>query len=201
MITFQTLWSNHPGSGSKPCDEYFENQCAIRMSISLQDSGVSLRTFKGTSCWFKNDKKHPKDTKIKHVLRARELADWLKSKNTFGTYTKYNRSKYELKHGKPLDSTAFQEFKGILFINDGWTGGVDHIDLWNGTEMKAGDTHWLTLGDEIWFWEMERIPIVAPPLEEEITLPTIEIRPPNRRRNLYDSIMEEVEEVLDHIFG
>ena len=198
MITFQTLWDNHPGSGSKPCDEYFENQCAIRMSISLQGSGVSLKTFRGAKCWYKNDKKHPKDTKIKHVLRARELADWLKSKGTIGTYKRYIRSKHELEYGT-LDHTAFQEFKGIVFINNGW-GNTDHIDVWDGKDMKGGDIEYFTRGDEVWFWEMERIPVVAP-VEEEITLPAIEITPSNRRRNLYDSIMEDVEEVLDRIFG
>ena len=37
-------------------------------------------------------------------------------------------------------------------IRVGW-GSTDHIDLWDGEFMLAGDTSYLSKGDELWFWE------------------------------------------------
>lgn len=42
---------------------------------------------------------------------------------------------------------------GIVFIKDGW-GATDHIDLWNGFMMKAGDSSYFSLGKEVWVWEI-----------------------------------------------
>ncbi|WP_244614349.1 type VI secretion system amidase effector protein Tae4 [Elizabethkingia argenteiflava] len=33
-------------------------------------------------------------------------------------------------------------------------GPTDHIDLWNGYEMKGGEASFLSRGVEIWFWRL-----------------------------------------------
>ena len=69
VITFAKLKAAYPSS--PPCDEkVFKDQCAIKVSTALQGAGVSLKTFTGTCCW--------QHKGMKHVLRAEELANWLK---------------------------------------------------------------------------------------------------------------------------
>lgn len=68
---FNKLWKFHPGR-SFPCNRLkFENQCAIRMGEALRLSNVDLSSFKGAKCWEKHE------DKIKHILRAQELANWI----------------------------------------------------------------------------------------------------------------------------
>ncbi len=134
MIDFNLLWDNHPGLGSKPCN--FDNQCAIRMGVALENSGVNLEDFKGIRCWYRHSPRH--------ILRAQELADWISEKtDLFGEKKVYKRKTYRFFEGK----------KGIVFIRDGW-GATDHIDLWNGKELRGGYIEYLNRGIEIWFWEL-----------------------------------------------
>ncbi|HEX8365437.1 MAG TPA: type VI secretion system amidase effector protein Tae4 [Allosphingosinicella sp.] len=139
-LKFTTLWDNHPGPGSMPCDVQFKDQCAIRMGASLLKSGVAMSTFTGVRCW-SNLKHSPK-----HILRAEELANWLaKQKALVGTPSKR----------KKANSSHYQGKKGIVFIKDGWKGGGDHIDLWSGHAMRTGRTEWFELGWEVWFWPLD----------------------------------------------
>lgn len=134
MVSFNKLWSNHPGSFSKPC--LFDNQCAIRMGVALEKSGISLMTFNGARCW--HDHSPP------HILRAQELANWMKrNPNTFGEQHVFTG----------VSSSSFQGFKGIVFIKDGW-GPTDHIDLWDGYKMRGGRNDYFELGREVWFWNL-----------------------------------------------
>ena len=143
MVSFFKLWNNHPGSQVKPCDGGFENQCAIRMGVALEKSNINLSSFKGVKCWHGHNPKH--------ILRAQELANWISANSEFGTKKVYKFKSIE-------EAFSFDKgiaFKtGIVFIKDGWTGGVDHIDLWLHFTMKAGDNSYLTLGEEIWFWNI-----------------------------------------------
>ncbi|WP_212995054.1 T6SS effector amidase Tae4 family protein, partial [Elizabethkingia argenteiflava] len=92
-------------------------------------------------CWF--------DHNPRHILRAQELADWISKKYTiFGIKRVYKR-----KDHPKLSSDDFYGKKGIIFIKDGW-GPTDHIDLWNGYEMKGGEASFLRRGVEIWFWRL-----------------------------------------------
>jgi len=67
MVDFATLWLNHPANLKPPIIEpcldphgkaVFENQCSIRMSVCLVNSGISLSrapsagsiTERSTSC-------------------------------------------------------------------------------------------------------------------------------------------------------
>ena len=59
MISFKKLWDNHPTVESLiddyPCKKNgkkaFDNQCAIRMGVAFEKSGVNIKTFTGAKCW------------------------------------------------------------------------------------------------------------------------------------------------------
>ena len=134
MLSFNELWSNHPGRNSRPCN--FPNQCAIRMGIALQKSNANLNSFNGAKCWHGHEPKH--------ILRAQELANWINGKTDyFGTKKIY----------KNVTNSDFSGKKGIVFIKDGW-GATDHIDLWNGSIMKGGLSEYFSKGKEVWFWNI-----------------------------------------------
>ena len=133
-IKFEVLWSNFP-SGS-PCDGknergdlVFSDQCAIRVGAALKVSGVTFKSYpKNGKCWFGHDD---------HILRAQELAEWLKTAPRFCGWK------------KPEDVTGqkWQEGisnrTGIIFFQDYWQregergSSGDHIDLWNGSRLTA----------------------------------------------------------------
>jgi hypothetical protein len=109
------------------------------MGVALTKSGVNLASFTGARCW-PNLKHSPR-----HVLRAQELANWLvKQTALVGTVSKRKKAK----------SADYAGKKGIVFFQDGWTGGVDHIDVWDGHALKAGRPEYFALGKEIWFWQL-----------------------------------------------
>lgn len=132
------LWNNHPYPDS-PCDtNYFTNQCAIRMGVALERSGVDMRSFTGAKCY------HGLRHNPKHILRAQELADWLKiQKSIVGDVKIYTG----------VSNNDFTGKRGIVFIKNGW-GATDHIDVWNGLQMKGGTPSYFSLGEEVWFWEL-----------------------------------------------
>jgi len=138
VVSFQKLWDNHPYPGN-PCDtNYFTNQCAIRMGVALEKTGINMQTFHGAKCY--NGLKH----NPKHILRAQELANWLKAQRAIvGNVKTY----------KGVTDSDFAGKKGIVFIKDGW-GATDHIDVWNGRQMKGGNPRYFSLGKEVWFWEL-----------------------------------------------
>lgn len=130
-MKFEKLWKNHPTidapmfSDDAPCTvngkRAFNNQCAIRMGVSLQKSGVKLDTFKGAKCWHGH--------KPAHILRAEELTNWLK-----GPFSPF-KQRFEFK-----GVNGFQDIngkKGIIFFKDYYGPGNqgDHIDLWNGSRL------------------------------------------------------------------
>lgn len=126
-LTFDVLWNNYPSQD--PCvnprtqNKAYDNQCAIRVGMALEKSGISFASFKGPRCEF-----GARGNGM--VLRAQELANWLKTKPF-------------VECPKPLQFSGkgFQRNlaarRGIVFFQDYWfregekspTG--DHIDLWN----------------------------------------------------------------------
>lgn len=64
MVAFKTLWNNHPSNeeppNNAPCSTSgtpnFENQCAIRLGVTLARSGISLSGYTGAFCWHKHGK-------------------------------------------------------------------------------------------------------------------------------------------------
>ncbi|WP_411751996.1 type VI secretion system amidase effector protein Tae4 [Serratia sp. (in: enterobacteria)] len=138
-LSFTQLWNNHPYPDS-PCDSTFINQCAIRMGVALEKSGINIHTFHGAKC-YQNFKHSPR-----HILRAQELANWLLSRQDLvGKVAKK----------KKVSQNDYIGKKGIVFIKDGW-GSTDHIDVWDGSKMlmKGGSPDYFTLGTEVWFWEL-----------------------------------------------
>lgn len=136
-INFQSVWANYPNSD--PCIDKktnqppkgFSNQCAVRLGYALELSGVSFASYKGKRC-----PSAPKNSGM--VASAQELANWLYSKPFDGC------PKAESFTGK----NVFENIKGktgIIFLANYWqrTGEIgntrtgDHIDLWNGSSMKA----------------------------------------------------------------
>jgi hypothetical protein len=140
MLTLQSLWDNHPYP-NWPCDQtLFENQCAIRMTVALNGAGLSTANFRGAKCY--TSLGHSP----RHILRAQELADWLATLPvSVGTVQKYREK---------VTSADFLGKRGIVFIQDGWPHGGDHIDLWNGTSLKGGTPDYFERGRQIWFWEL-----------------------------------------------
>jgi len=169
MITFETLWKNHPEifGDSGPCRtngaKNFSDQCAINLGVALRRSGFDMGKLRGARfCW-----QHPRSDG--HVLAAEELAGAL-SRTSIANVQPVRKLKAE----------AFEETldgqQGIIFFKDFWARGNetfgnrsgDHIDLWNGRRL----THWLTyariqyglviegrISDfhesrEIWFWRV-----------------------------------------------
>ncbi len=141
-VRFQLLWDNHPGPDAKPCDATFPNQCAIRMGIALEKSHVDTRSFDtmypGRRCY--PGFKHAPG----HILAAQELANWLATQVALvGSAEKKRR----------VNSGTYGGREGIVFIQNGW-GATDHIDLWDGTEMRAGLANYFALGQAVWFWPL-----------------------------------------------
>jgi hypothetical protein len=144
MISFAKLWENHPYP-IKPCDsKLFVNQCAIRMGVALELTGVSFKSFTGATCSNSFRLKHTQT----HVLRAEELANWLKKGAVAGVPKIFK---------KKITSHDLIGQNGIIFIKDGWPSGGDHIDVWNGTAcaLKGGAVDYLALGKQVWFWEIK----------------------------------------------
>ena len=141
-VSFLQLWNNHPYPDS-PCDtNTFRNQCAIRMGVALEKSGVDTSSF---DTMYPNRRCYPGlGHNPRHILAAQELANWLKTqRSVVGNVKIY----------KNVNSKDFRGKKGIVFIKNGW-GAIDHIDVWNGTRMKGGWPNYFSLGKEVWFWEL-----------------------------------------------
>jgi hypothetical protein len=126
-ITFAELWKNYPSTDSVRHDaENISDYCAIKVSEALIRSGVIInkRTFNGVLCWGCPGESN-------HIIRAQELANWLKLKPFVGCPNAQTLT------GEGFRD-ALQDKTGIVFFKDYWlrsneqarTG--DHIDLWNG---------------------------------------------------------------------
>jgi hypothetical protein len=142
-VSFQSLWDNHPYP-EYPCDQAtFPNQCAIRMGVAIEKAGMDTGSF---DTMYPNRRCYPSfGHNPKHILAAQELANWLATQTAVvGTPTKR----------KNVTSDDYKDKKGIVFIMDGW-GATDHIDLWDGSDMKGGSPSYFALGKEVWFWELK----------------------------------------------
>ncbi len=146
-IKFEQLWAAHPAHNfveSPCCDNsgtpHFENQCSIKMGVTLQHAGVDFSSYpKSKCCWFGHSEKH--------ALRAEELAAWLKNRpDVFG---KVVRTKH-------TSADAFSGKQGIVLCRNFWGKGMqgDHLDLWNGEEFADGEPDYFERSQEVWFWEI-----------------------------------------------
>ncbi len=145
-VSFKTLWTWHPSNlgVTNPCTtdgkENFENQCAIRMGECFSKSGVLLNTFSGAKCYPGHGHNQS------HILRAEELAEWMKTQPIFF-------GKVEIKRNVKASDCAGK--KGVIFLRNFWGAGNqgDHIDLWNGSKMTGiAPQSYIVAAQEVWFW-------------------------------------------------
>ena len=133
LIRFSDLWSNYPNND--PCvnprtgKPAYDDQCAIRLGMTLQKSGVNFKSFTGPVCQF-----GPPGNGM--VLRAQELADWL-MKRPFSNCP----PPVAWAPGKGF-ADHFRGRTGIIFFQHYWLrtgekpngsapyGTGNHIDLW-----------------------------------------------------------------------
>jgi len=128
-VQFTGLWAAYPkerdpyrdAQGKVPAA--FENQCAIRMSVSLHQVGVTMKSFKGAAVQLGGQRA---------AIRAEEFAAWLKLQPFCGLPNKPQAITGQDWQQKIKGKT------GIIFFKDYWArdGEVshasgDHVDLWN----------------------------------------------------------------------
>jgi Type VI secretion system (T6SS), amidase effector protein 4 len=129
---FQSLLGKYP-KDLRPCDQNWDNQCAIRVSIALVDAGFALTGYTDPLC------KHG------HARGAESLATFLWRQVGKPTISK-NSS----------DGKACTRAKtGIILFRDitGFRAGRgDHIDLWDKNATMTGE--YFDASKETWFWEI-----------------------------------------------
>jgi hypothetical protein len=137
---FLLLWINYPETGA-PCGDGYENQCAIRLSLTLNAEHtleVNRHTYSEPKC------SHG------HARGAESLANWL--------YRKIGRP--HIYEDPAAAKTALLSKTGIIFFKDCFTRSGettrrgDHIDLWNKGLFKTYDDPG-NLSAQIWFWELQ----------------------------------------------
>jgi hypothetical protein len=131
-----------------PCDKkVYENQCAVRMGRALAANDIYMVPFKGARCGLPNHEPTGDDP-AGHILRARELANYLRSQTgKLGNVKIYKKA-------TPKD---FEDKRGIMFIQKPTEArGLDHIDLWDGRglKQKTANISWISACDQVWFWDL-----------------------------------------------
>jgi hypothetical protein len=132
LPVFTTLWSNYP-TEQAPCDQGWGNQCAIRMSVCLEDSGFNLTNYTEPKC------KHG------HARGAESLGNYL--------WRQVGRPKIAKNAADGWANVAGK--KGIVVFKDitGFREGRgDHTDLWNAGTTKTGE--YFDSCKQSWFWEI-----------------------------------------------
>jgi hypothetical protein len=137
---FINLWNKYP-TESSPCNGPWDNQCSIRMSITL-NAEQAIRVDKNTYS-------EPKCSHG-HARGAESLANWL-WKHHLGrpkVYTDGASAKIT------LNTTTGIIFFKDCFTREGEARAVgDHIDLWNkGFTKTYSDPG--NKSAQIWFWEL-----------------------------------------------
>jgi Type VI secretion system (T6SS), amidase effector protein 4 len=137
---FTKLWSSYP-TVAKPCDGPWSNQCAIRLSVTLNAEGtltISSTTYTEPKC------AHG------HARGAESLANWLWNSGRLGRPTVYADG--------ATAKTAIADKRGIIFFKDCFTrdGSTvqtgDHIDLWQRGFTKTYNDP-ANKAKQVWFWE------------------------------------------------
>ncbi|KWR79911.1 type VI secretion system amidase effector protein Tae4 [Cupriavidus sp. IDO] len=177
-VTFAELWAAYP-QGTPYADPKtgdvppgFENQCAIRLSVTLHRVGIEMKSFRGKGQIRLEGKRT--------AVLASEMADWLRLKPLAGIGAPENITGGDWQK-KIKGRTGIVTFKNY-WRRDGESAGNatgGHIDLWNGSRLTISSapgaistigrslgwdalfpgTHygWSDLGrsTEILFWEIK----------------------------------------------
>lgn len=136
---FNKLWLNYP-TVANPCDGPWSNQCAIRMSVTLNSEGT-IPINKGTYS-------EPKCAHG-HARGAESLAHWLSTKiGRPKIYTDARAAKITI--GSKKGIVFFKD----CFVRAGETARLgDHIDLWHTGATKGYDDP-NNNSAQLWFWEL-----------------------------------------------
>jgi hypothetical protein len=136
---FNKLWDAYPAE-NHPCDGNWANQCAIRLSIALNDEGaleISSRTYQEPRC------AHG------HARGAESLANYL--------WKRIGRPK--IYTDAAAAKRALTGKKGIIFFKDCFTRDGetvkrgDHIDMWRlGMSKTYSDPG--NQSTQVWFWDL-----------------------------------------------
>jgi hypothetical protein len=129
---FILLWSCYPTTNT-PCDQGWENQCAIRISLCLINAGFKLTNYTEPKC------KHG------HARGAESLASYLWQQIGPPKIATTKEQARKL----VTDKTGFVFFKDISGFRE---GRGDHFDLWNSGLTKTGD--YFDACKQSWFWEV-----------------------------------------------
>lgn len=137
---FINLWNNYP-TEQHPCDGGWDNQCAIRMSLTLnaeRSITIDRNTYPEPKC------AHG------HARGAESLANWL-WRNHLG--------RAQIFTDGAAAKRTLNERTGIIFFKDCFTRSGetratgDHIDLWNRGLTKTYDDP-ANRAAQVWFWEL-----------------------------------------------
>jgi hypothetical protein len=152
---FDRFWLNHPALQSPaiiaPCSTNgkanHDNQCAIRLGVSVTKSGISLTSYRGVFCWSGHGRAHP--------LRVEEMKLWLNSDDA--SFVPYADVSKRDRRGHQNPHQVYSGRRGIVACLNFWGRGNqgDHIDLWDGATMAHGGLDYFQRSEEIWFWEMD----------------------------------------------
>ena len=141
--SFINLWNSYPTT-STPCDGPWDNQCAIRMSVTLnaeQTIKVNKSTYSEPKCAHE------------HARGAESLANWL---------WRHHLGRPTILTGSAEDRRTLYQKTGIIFFKDCFarlgqsqearTG--DHIDLWNRGRVTGDFADQAHRSKQVWFWEL-----------------------------------------------
>ncbi|BAX60473.1 MULTISPECIES: type VI secretion system amidase effector protein Tae4 [Burkholderia cepacia complex] len=147
-VTFSELWNNY--AHGNPYDDpngQYQNQCAIRMSVTLHNVGIEMKSFSQ-----KRVRPMPGKPTLGRLLlngkstatRAYEFAEWLKLRPMAGLPAPENVTGADWEN-KVKGRT------GIIFFFGYWQQQGDaandlsggHIDLWNGSRLPVSSTRGL----------------------------------------------------------
>ena len=133
------LWQAYPYPPEmSPCSDGYTNQCAIRMSITLEKCGVDLSSYSGNKCTHG------------HARGAQGLANHLKRIWGQPTWT-YRRNRARA-------SGLLQPHSGVIFFKNCFTRAGegtrdgDHIDVWFSGRAQTYEN--FPGSDEVWFWRL-----------------------------------------------
>lgn len=137
---FINLWNSYP-TVNDPCDGPWSNQCAIRMSLALNEEKTLLVdrfTYSEPKC------AHG------HARGAESLANWLWRRHL---------GRPRIFSSGAAAKLALAEQNGIIFFKDCFTrsgetrASGDHIDLWK-RSLTKGYNDPGNKSAQVWFWEL-----------------------------------------------
>lgn len=157
-ISFNALLTNYPFGdnatvkkqiGGKVDADWIENTCAIRMSYTINLSGVEI-PYDGTKTISGANGKW-------HYYRIKDLQAYLENHNAiFGVPGDTDTSSLL---SKPFFSGKIAGKRGIIIYHKQFSNATGHITLWDGNSCIANDDY-LNVATRVTFFHLDNAPIV-----------------------------------------